>query len=62
MIWEDPFKEMNPNFLPYGAIKSEFIARNLQRKNVGDDLLVGLLEQPQYKYLLLLPSTVVCGL
>lgn len=31
---------MNPNFIPYGAIKSEIY----QRKNVGDNLLIGLLE------------------
>lgn len=52
---------MNPNFIPYGSIKSEFIARSLPGRE-GENLLIVLLEQAQYKYLLPLQASVVCGL
>lgn len=52
---------MNPNLIPCGAVKSEFIARHLPEKE-GENLLVVLLEQPEYKYLLVLQAPVVCGL
>lgn len=51
---------MNPNFIPCGAVKSEFIARRLPEE--GENLLIVLLEQTQYKYLLVLQAPVVCGL
>lgn len=52
---------MNPNFLPFGAVKSEFIARHLPEKE-GENLLIVLLEEAEYKYLLVLQALVVCGL
>lgn len=52
---------MNPNFIPCGAVKSEFIARRLPEKE-GENLLIVLVEQAQYKYLLVLQAAVVCAL
>lgn len=51
---------MNPNFIPCGTVKSELIARRLPEE--GENLLIVLLEQTQYKYLLVLQAPVECGL
>lgn len=54
---------MNPNLIPYGAIKLEFTARNLPEEECGRQFTERTSghRQPQYKYLLLLSSSVVCG-
>ena len=39
-MWKDPFKEINTNFIPCGAIKSEFIDRNLPEKECGRQFTV----------------------